>query len=79
MLINTLFLSLSPPLFLPQVLSSVYYVQSFCKLLQSATIHSEDLPLQREIFKPLLNNLISILTLSVTDLGIDRDALTTHV
>lgn len=57
-----------------QVLSSVYHVQSFCKLLQSATIHSEDLPLQREIFKPLLNNLISILMLSVTDLGIDRDA-----
>nr|XP_055038257.1 rotatin isoform X4 [Misgurnus anguillicaudatus] len=50
-----------------QVLSSVHYVQSFCHLLQSATIHSENLPLQREIFKPLLNNLISILTLSVTD------------
>ncbi|RXN08558.1 rotatin isoform X1 [Labeo rohita] len=51
-----------------QVLSSVYYVQSLCKLLQSAAIHSEDVLFHREIFKPLLNNLISILTLSVTDL-----------
>uniref|UniRef100_A0A672T4D7 Rotatin n=1 Tax=Sinocyclocheilus grahami TaxID=75366 RepID=A0A672T4D7_SINGR len=63
-------LSFSPLtlLFLPQVLSSVYYVQSLCKLLQSAAIHSEDMPFHREIFKPLLNNLISILTLSVADL-----------
>ncbi|KAI7792817.1 putative rotatin, partial [Triplophysa rosa] len=60
-----------------QVLSSVYYVQSFCKLLQSA-IHSEDLPLQREIFKPLLNNLISILTLSVTDLDAQTQGAVLH-
>ncbi|KTF98682.1 hypothetical protein cypCar_00020318, partial [Cyprinus carpio] len=51
-----------------QVLSSVYYVQSLCKFLQSAAVHSEDMPFHREIFKPLLNNLISILTLPVADL-----------
>uniref|UniRef100_A0A8C1QB11 Rotatin n=1 Tax=Cyprinus carpio TaxID=7962 RepID=A0A8C1QB11_CYPCA len=51
-----------------QVLSSVYYVQSLCKFLQSAAVHSEDMPFHREIFKPLLNNLISILMLSVADL-----------
>lgn len=51
-----------------QVLSSLYYVQSLCKLLQSAAMHSEDAPFHRELFKPLLNNLISILTLSVADL-----------
>uniref|UniRef100_A0A8C2IE57 Rotatin n=1 Tax=Cyprinus carpio TaxID=7962 RepID=A0A8C2IE57_CYPCA len=50
------------------VLSSVYYVQSLCKFLQSAAVHSEDMPFHREIFKPLLNNLISILTLPVADL-----------
>lgn len=51
-----------------QVLSSLYYVQSLCKLLQSAAMHSEDEPFHRELFKPLLNNLISILTLSAADL-----------
>ncbi|XP_056306497.1 rotatin isoform X1 [Danio aesculapii] len=51
-----------------QMLSSLYYVQSFCKLLQSAALHSEDVPLHREFFKLLLNNLISILTLPVADL-----------
>uniref|UniRef100_A0A673N809 Rotatin-like n=1 Tax=Sinocyclocheilus rhinocerous TaxID=307959 RepID=A0A673N809_9TELE len=53
-----------------QVLSSVYYVQSLCKLLQSAAIHSEDVPFHREFFNPLLNKLISILTLSVADLDV---------
>uniref|UniRef100_A0A672T113 Rotatin n=1 Tax=Sinocyclocheilus grahami TaxID=75366 RepID=A0A672T113_SINGR len=75
-------LSFSPLtlLFLPQVLSSVYYVQSLCKLLQSAAIHSEDMPFHREIFKPLLNNLISILTLSVADLGtLSQQAVATEL
>ncbi|XP_051970542.1 rotatin isoform X1 [Xyrauchen texanus] len=61
-----------------QMLTSVYYVQSLCKLLQSAAMHSEDLPFQQELFKPLLNNLISILTLPVNDLDVQTQGAVLH-
>ncbi|XP_053467742.1 rotatin isoform X3 [Ictalurus furcatus] len=51
-----------------QVLRSVCYVQSVCKLVQADVVHSEDCLSQSELIKPLLNNLISILTLSHTHL-----------
>ncbi|TRY91578.1 hypothetical protein DNTS_014479 [Danionella cerebrum] len=51
-----------------QLLSSLYYVQSLCKLLQSAAIHSADLLFHQDPFNPLLNNLICILTLALEDL-----------
>ncbi|XP_060717775.1 rotatin isoform X2 [Tachysurus vachellii] len=53
-----------------QVLSSMCYVQSVCKLVQADVVLSEDCLSQSELINPLLNHLISILTLSHTHLDV---------
>ncbi|GAA6068020.1 rotatin isoform X1, partial [Tachysurus ichikawai] len=52
------------------VLSSMCYVQSVCKLVQADVVLSEDCLSQSELVNPLLNHLISILTLSHTHLDV---------
>ncbi|KAB5533141.1 hypothetical protein PHYPO_G00128390 [Pangasianodon hypophthalmus] len=61
-----------------QVLSSVCYVRSVCKLVQADVVLSEDCLSQSELIKPLLNNLISILTLSHTHLDVHTQNALLH-
>ncbi|XP_060755970.1 rotatin isoform X2 [Neoarius graeffei] len=61
-----------------QVLSSVCYVRSVCKLVQADVVLSEDCLTQSELIKPLLNNLISILTLSHRHLDVHTQNALLH-
>ncbi|XP_053343881.1 rotatin [Clarias gariepinus] len=61
-----------------QVLSSVYYVRSVCKLVQADVVLSEDCLSQSELIRPLLNNLISILMLSHTHLDMHTQNALLH-
>ncbi|XP_072544678.1 rotatin isoform X2 [Salminus brasiliensis] len=59
-----------------QVLGGVCYVRSVCKLLQCTAVHSEEVFSQAEFLTPLLNTLISILTLPLTHTDVcTQDAL----
>ncbi|XP_022539517.2 rotatin isoform X1 [Astyanax mexicanus] len=59
-----------------QVLGGVCYVRSVCKLLQCTAVHSEEVFSQAEFLTPLLNTLISALTLPLTHTDVcTQDAL----
>ncbi|XP_058232589.1 rotatin isoform X1 [Hemibagrus wyckioides] len=61
-----------------QVLSSMCYVRSVCKLVQADVVLSEDCLSQSELINPLLNRLISILTLSHTHLDVHTQNALLH-